>query len=473
MSLRLARLMVMGLALSFCAAALRAGDAPPAGGGDEEALDVVYRTGYVAQPPIKVSEDNWLVVKGEHGTFRPEYLATTVEMVDYHDRTPRWNLAMERIRQKNWPKALVNFKKMFDEADPGFAADGPPMAKCAWAPEIGNYYYGYALLRNGQAKLAADKFMASVAAKGDGRYTLLALLGAADAYLQSEQVESAQGALKKFDEQLQAFTKAFGAYKFPGTMTGAALACREYAEDMKLNYLYVQAKVYYQLAMNAIRDGKAVPPDAESACQEYVRKASDLIGKLDRRLDQPETAKNTVLTNQLMQQWRETDAQATQVSNMLVDIRIGMKDFTAASSTCQKAIDDYEKTRDPRQVSRLPAAYAGLGKVAFFEADNLKAKNDPIKAQKMFAQSRWYYQHVMVLYFDNTKYLQDALFYTGLCNEYLAGLNVEKDARERAYDNFKRLAEMMSETDPRYREVVAALERTKPAGGVEAAPVAR
>ena len=111
--------------------------------------------------------------------------------------------------------------------------------------------------------------------------------------------------------------------------------------------------------------------------------------------------------------------------------------------------------------------------MAYFEADNLRSKGDAIQAQKGFAKCRWYYQHVMVLYFDNTRYLQDALFFTGLCNEYLASVNIEKDAKERAYDNFKRLAEMLPESDPRYKDVSAALARTRPedgGGAVEVTP---
>lgn len=439
-------------------------------GGDEEQLDVVYRTGHIAQPPITITEDNWLVVKGEKGNFKPEYLASTVEQIDYKDRSRRWMLAMVRIDQKNWSKALINFRKMFDEKDPAYAEENAQLANCKWIPHVGRYYYGLALLKNGDAALAAGEFMKAVEAREDGRYTLPALLGAADAYLQAGDSASALKTLEKFNATLDVFQKAAAAYKWPTNLVGANLACRDYADSLKMQYLYVQAKVYYTQAMVAAAKSERIPPDAESACKEYIRKANDAMEKLDRRIAALNPAQAKAESDKLVAEWKDLDAQVTQVSNFLVDIRIASKDFNGARNDCLRMIADYERTRDPRMVPRLPAAYAGLGKVAFFEADSLRQKNDSIQAQKMFAKCRWYYQHVLVLYFDNNKSLRDALYFTGLCNEYLASVNIEKDARERAYDNFKRLAEMLPESDPLYKDVAAALARTRPEGVAAPAP---
>ncbi|MGH7144445.1 MAG: tetratricopeptide repeat protein [Planctomycetota bacterium] len=461
----MAMLWAAGVLAVLCAGRVWADQQLPGQGPSEDAdLDLVYRTGHIQQPAVKVTEDDWFLVTGEKGAWKPKYLSTTVDEVEYHDRSRRWLLGMERVQQKNWPKALIDFNDMFDPNNKRYATEHALIEKCKWIPEIGNYYYGLVLLKNGQAKEAADRFMASFQAKQNGRYSLPALLGAADAYLQAGDADNAIKVLGTFKTQIGVYQHAAETFQFPNEIIGAALAIRDYADNLQIQYKYINAKVLYVKAMNAPAGdaGQQSASDAESACTDFIRKAGEVASDVDRSMSQIDSKSNRPEYEKKLGEWKELDAEQTQVSNMLVDIRIQMKDFDQARQQCQKMIDDYEKSRDPRMISRLPAAYAGLGKVAFFQADSLKA-SDPIKAQEMYAKSRWYYQQVIVDYFDNTKYLEDALYFCGLANEYLAHVNLEKDAQLRAYDDFKRLAEMLNENDPRYKDVSAELEKTRPA----------
>jgi hypothetical protein len=132
---------------------------------------------------------------------------------------------------------------------------------------------------------------------------------------------------------------------------------------------------------------------------------------------------------------------------------IALNDYSSARIAAERWIERLRGNAGLDEAKRtiLASAYLALGKCHFADATALKARGQDVSAADTFANARWAFLHVVAEYFDNDAQVAAAHYFSGLCYDRLAHIEVDAATKARrewgtvvekfAKSAFKELAE--------------------------------
>jgi len=374
-----------------------------AGEGEQEEvdLDMVKRTDDVPVPPMKITKDDYESVEGVKGKQKlPAVPGWVVKEVFYADRDPAYSQAIEKRDAGNFVTALKGFRIALEK-----------MTDKKWASEYCNFGMADALYQDNRFsecyedregvryRKPSEYFREVIKANPKGRFLLEAHVKLAISLAEEGKMEEAQ----------TAFTEADGAIKaYREKMIRVDAKYRDIAEKYRVMAVMGNARMLEKKA-----DGQGDNADYNSALSKNKDAQSASTGKYPEVYADAVDGELRVLTK--------------------------MKDYVSANMRAQSILDQFKQKPEPELYRMLPGAHAVKGMSSYSQAVEAKEKKQVVQANKLFAEARWEFLHIVVKFFDNDDYLAQAHYFVGMC---YAGLkNEESDAMVKAVRHWRSVVE--------------------------------
>jgi tetratricopeptide (TPR) repeat protein len=380
------------LAILFCCATIcswaLAGEAPGDRPGEEE-LDIIVRFDGKPVPPTKITQGNYLEVKGKKGG---EVKVKAFEVKEIRRANAEsYASALQAMEVEKYRVAALLFIRMMESL---------PDQK--WAIEYGNYGIGNALFLNGDyggftgrsgTKYAAASvyFKKALEANEKSRFLPDIMAKLPVCYAEEEKFDQATAALAEAEKKIKDYGReVFTTFntREPEKRAMAALAMGD-------------SRVAERMAEKGKGDWQAAKDKwiiARTRCFDYPQMLGEAVDGLLR----------TLLT---------------------------MKDYNTASSEAESIISKFKNSGDVKQLPLLPSAYFALGRAYLQQAQEYDGKNQLQQAREFYAKARWAFTGVIAQFFDNEEYVTQAYYWAGVCYEKLKDL--ETDAMDKAVRQWK------------------------------------
>ena len=374
-----------------------------AGEGEQEEgdLDIVKRADDVPVPPMKITKDDYKSVEGVKGKLKlPAVPGWAVKEVFYADRDPVYSTAIEKRDSGNYVTALKGFR---------IALEKMPDKK--WAPEYCNFGMGEALYQDNRFsepyvdrqgvkyRMPSEYFREVIKANPKSRFLLEAHVKLAISLAEEGKMDEAQAAFVEADTAIKAYKDE---------MFKVDAKYRDISEKYTVMAVMGNARMLEKKA-----DGQGDNADYNPAKSKFGTAQSASTGKYPEVYAEAVDGELRVLTK--------------------------MKDFTSANICAQSILDQFKQKPEPELYRMLPGAHAVKGMSNYNQALEAKKSNQAVQANKLFAEARWDFLHIVVKFFDNDDYLAQAHFFVGKC--YAELKNEESDAMVKAVRHWKAVVE--------------------------------
>ncbi|MFH0938811.1 MAG: hypothetical protein V1899_05980 [Planctomycetota bacterium] len=378
---------------------------------------MITRTDGQTVPPTKITQDNYIEVKGKKGVEIkvPAYL---VKDISRAGSDSNYAVALERMEQGRYRLAAWHFLKALDA-----------MSQQKWAQEYCNYGAGNALYANDDFKGATGKSGAKYAppsvyykkaleANDKSRFLPDILVKLPVCLLEEEKYDEANAALKDAEKRI-----------------------KDYGDEIFKAFNYREAGKRAS-AMLALTDARVAEKCAEKGKTQWQDVKDKWLTARTRCFDYPAL-------------------QGEAVDGLLRTL-LAMKDYVTAKSESESIINKYRKEGDAKQLLLLPGAYFVQGRANLQQAEDYDAKSMKIQANEAYANARWSFLNVVAQFFNNDRYVAQAHYWAGVCYDRLKDVEPSDAALKAArhwkliVDNFPHMKELAQKELDRVAATTAA-----------------
>jgi hypothetical protein len=383
----------LAICACVCASARLWAAADDPAAADEDAITLYVNAPI---PPGKIVQDDYGYVAIQGKGPKLQKKTFEVKDVQHGDACPDFQEGLRKLEIQKYTVAAKYFVDALGQ-----------MGKQKWAAEYCNYYAGFAIYTNGDTSKflphkgasgteyvsVSDYFKKTLEANPKSRF-LPDLLGKIPIALAEEgKLDEAEAKVKEAKGKLDAYYNEV-----------KALDSKGYAPIKE------RAEGQIAIAEALIAEKKGGNAD-QTAWQEVADKWGSAYGKCERA---PEL-RAQALDGQL---------------RALNSPKLKGSGYDSAITLAEEVIERYNSSGERSLLPSLPAAYTGLGNAKFSKAMEAESKKQIPQAQRLFAEARWAFVHVVAQFFDVEEYVAEAHFYAGYCYDKLQ--SIEPDAAEKA-----------------------------------------
>lgn len=348
-------------------------------------------------PPGKIVSEDYanVVIQGKNGKLTKKTFE--VKEVQHGDASSDFQEGLRKLEIQKYTVAA----KYFVESQSQMAA------KQKWAAEYCNYFAGYAIYINGDTTkfprhkgasgteyMAVSEFFMKVLEANPKSRFLPDVIGKIPIALAEEgKVDEADAKLKEAKTKIEEYYNAVKTIDSKG-------------------YAPIKERADGQIAIAEALITEKKSGSADSAAWQDV---ADKWGTAYNKCEHSPELRAQALDGQL---------------RALNSPKLKGSGFDTAIGLAEEVIERYNSSGDRALLPLLPAAYTGLGNAKFNKALEAEGKKQLPQAQRLFAEARWAFVHVVAQFFDVEEYVAEAHFYAGYCYDKLQ--SVEPDAAEKA-----------------------------------------
>jgi len=375
--------------------ALAGEEKKPAAKQEDEEFDAVLRYDKVPEPPMKITQDNYLQVVGRVGGRGVERKVPScaIKEVIYADRDANYSAAIEKRDEGRYPLAALYFLKSLEAAkDPKW----PLHEYCNYG--IGNALYDFGAFKGYKGKSGneyappASYFQKVLEKNPKSRFLVDILVKLPICLAEEGKLDEAAAKLKDSEAKLKAYRD----------------------ETIRIN----------------------------AGFNEVADKAAAELAIADARLAERKAVDNKMPWDEVKEKWLRArfkctkfpEAYAEAVDGLLRSL-IAMGKFNEAKAEAENIISKYKAEGNPSQLPLLPGAWTVLGAANYSQAEQHAARGAMIQARTAYADARLAFLNVVAQFFDNDEYVVRAYYFAGLCFDKLR--EIESDAGEQAVRHWK------------------------------------